>query len=299
MKTRVSIIMPCYKEAKCLEKLLPQIFEELSTIYETTILVVNDLGLPDVETEYMCNKYSANLINVPYNMGSQEAILYGIRHEVKNIKSDLVLTMDSDGQDDVKEIKRLLESVEGNGISVAQRIGKRPEGKTFGSLYFLYKKGFYYLTGIKPDFGNFAAYNKDIANHISHSPHFGITYSLALPLISELKRIPIKRLSRIDGKSKIGYQGLFVHGLRSILPHLINVSIRVAKVASIPMFFGIILVLTSFMLRIFVPKYAFPNWATTISFGVAVISLQLLTVCLLLFITAILSRQISLRRSGL
>ena len=299
MKTRVSIIMPCYKEAKCLEKLLPQIFNELSNDYETTILVVNDLGLPDVETEVVCNKYLANLINVPYNMGSQEAILYGIRHEVKNIKSDLVLTMDSDGQDDVMEIKSLLESVKGNEISVAQRVGKRPEGKAFGIFYFMYKKAFYYLTGIKPDFGNFAAYNKDVANHISHSPHFGITYSLALPLISEVKRIPIKRLSRIDGQSKIGYQGLFAHGLRSILPHLINVSIRVAKVVAIPMLLGIILVLTSFGLRIFLPKYAFPNWATTISFGVAEVSLQLLIICLLLFITAILSRQISLRRSGL
>ena len=295
MKTSVSIIMPCYKEAKCLGKLLPQIFEILSNSYETTVLVVNDLGLPDAETENVCRKYLTDVINVPYNMGSQEAILYGIRYEVQNIKSDLILTMDSDGQDDIREIITLLESVAGNEISVAQRVGKRPEGKMFGSLYFIYKKIFYYLTGVMPDFGNFAAYKRDIALHASRSPHFSITYSLALPLIAEIKRIPIKRLERIDGKSRIGYHGLFVHGLRSIFPHLIKVSLRVAKIACIPILLGVILVLVSCGMRIFIPEYAFPNWATTILFGVVIISLQLLIICLILFITAILSRQISSR----
>lgn len=293
MKTSVSIIMPCYEEVKCLEKLLPQIFEILSNSYETTVLVVNDFGMPDAETENVCRKYSTNIINVPYNMGSQEAILYGIRYEVQNIKSDLILTMDSDGQDDVREIKTLLESVAENEISVAQRVGKRPEGKIFGGFYFIYKKIFYYLTGIMPDFGNFAAYKRDIALHISCSPHFSITYSLALPLIAEIKRIPVKRLERIASNSRVGYHGLFVHGIRSIFPHLIKVSLRLAKIACIPMLLSIILVLVSFVMHIFVPQYAFPHWITTILFGAAIVSTQLLIVCLILFTTAILTRQMS------
>jgi hypothetical protein len=56
------------------------------------------------------------------------------------------------------------------------------------------------------------------------------------------------------------------------------------------------MVVSSF-LRLFVPRYAFPNWATTIAFGAATLALQLFTVCLILFLVASLSRQIAATRA--
>jgi hypothetical protein len=231
-------------------------------------------------------------------MGSQEAIVYGIRQQVKNFRSDIVITMDGDGQDNVQAILDLLTEVEPGTIIVAQRTGKRPEGIRFNCLYFLYKKIFSYLTKITPDFGNFVAFDQSIADHIAKSPHFNITYSLALPLVGKIKKIPVQRLNRLNSESRIGFQGLVNHAIRSTLPYLNVIAMRIAILSSVPACIDFVLAITTSFLRIFMPKYTFPNWATTIAFGVTIIALQLFTVCLILFLTASLYRHISFSKSN-
>lgn len=296
----VTIVMPSYKEEECLNRFLPEIFTALKPHdYSATVLIVNDLGERDPALEKISSLYNTVLINTPYNMGSQEAIVYGIRHQAKHSRSDLVLVIDADGQDDARAVPVLLNKVEPHTIVVAQRIGKRPEGVLFGCLYFFYKKIFYYLTNIVPDFGNFSAYDQSVADHIARSPYFNITYSMALPLVGKITKVPVTRLKRLSGKSKIGSQGLFNHAIRSTLPHLDVIAMRIAILSSVPTFAGLALVIVSSFLRIFEPEYAFPNWATTIAFGVMGMSLQLFTVCLILFLTASLYRQIASSKSDL
>ena len=288
----ITIIIPSDQEAECLEKVLPEILTiTRNNNYSTTILIVNDLGEKDQSLEKLCTRHNVVLINTPYNMGSQEAIIYGIRQQVKNYRSDIIVTMDADGQDDLNAIPHLLNEVKPNTITVAQRTGKRPEGARFKCLYFLYKKIFSFLTKITPDFGNFAAFDQSIADQIARSPHFNITYSMALPLVSKIKRIPVERLNRLNGKSRIGFQGLIDHAICSTLPYLNVIAMRIAILSLVPALLGFVLVAITSFLRIFMLEYTFTNWATTIASGVTIIALQLFTICLILFLSASLYRQ--------
>jgi len=256
-------------------------------------LVVNDLGEKDQALENVCAQFQATVLETPYNMGSQEAINFGIRQQVKRFRADFVMVMDADGQDEPEVIPELLKQVKPNTIAVAKRVGRRPEGMLFNILYALYKKGFHILTNVTPDFGNFSAYDQAMADRIAKSPNFTITYCLALPLAGNITKVSFKRLQRIRGKSKIGFQGLFNHAILSTLPHLNKIAQRIAIFSSVLVLIGLALAGTSMFLRIFMPDYAFPNWATTITFGTVTMALQLFTICLILFLFASLYRFIA------
>ncbi|MBN1426623.1 glycosyltransferase [Candidatus Fermentibacteria bacterium] len=294
---RLTIVMPSYGEAETLSEMLPELAEALPPgRWALTTLIVNDLGVPDPHLEEVARLHSAQVLDAPHNMGSQEAIVYGIREQVRRFRADYVVTMDADGQDDPAAIAELIDCARGGSIAVAQRTGRRPEGRLFRSMYALYKRLFRVLTGVTPDFGNFAAFSQVMADQIARSPFFHVTYSMALPKLGTIARVPVPRRARAHDRSRVGAQGLFDHALRSSLPHLNTIALRVATFSLVPATLGILLALTSSFLRLCVPVYAFPNWATTIAFGAAMLALQLLTICLVLFLVASLSRQIAASR---
>ncbi len=298
-----TIIIPCYDDSASLELLLPRIREaRLPSGYSLEILVINDTANPDVELEEVCGRHKAELLTVPFHMGHQEAMVFGIRHCILSPAAKLAspsgqervfVTMDADGQDDPHAIGRLLEAVQPGEIVVAQRIGKRPEGLAFSTFYFLYKWLFHLLVGFAPDFGNFAAFDAEIARHIAVSPHFDIAYSLSLPLVAPISRVPVQRLPRLRESPKVGFIGLFDHSLRLLLPHWKAILRRVSIASAIVGGASLGLALVTSLIRIFAPAYAFPNWATTIAFGSLIVCIQLLTLCVVLYFIGSLFRQIA------
>ncbi len=295
---RVAVIMPSFGEGESLKELLPEMKRVLDGSYDVTVLLVNDLGRPDPSLEELAEAFRAAVVDTPYNMGSQEAIVHGIREQVRRLRADYVVTMDADGQDDVRSIPSLLAEVRPGVIAVARRTGRRPEGRSFRVAYAAYKWLFRVLTSVTPDFGNYAAFDQEVADHIARSPHFYVTYSLALPKVGRIMRVPVPRLPRRSGRSHVGMQGLFDHAVRSALPYLNVIGLRTAVFSVIPATVSVLLTLVSSFLRLFMPQYAFPNWATTIAFGAATLALQLVTICLLLFLVASLSRQIAASRAA-
>jgi len=76
-----TIIIPCYDDSASLDLLLPKIREaRLPVGYTLEILVINDTASPDVELEEICGRHKAELLTVPFHMGHQEAVVFGIRH---------------------------------------------------------------------------------------------------------------------------------------------------------------------------------------------------------------------------
>ena len=300
---KCTIILPCYKEAEALSVLLPEIRRELSSRgYEPTIVLVNDFGSPDAALDALCAEHHTHSLEVPFHMGHQEAILYGLRKCLFDPGAALstfraeghFVTMDADGQDDPKAIVDLIEHAPPGAIAVAQRVGLRPEGWRFRILHAVFKTAFRGLCGFTPDFGNFAAFCEPVASKIARSPDCDTCYAMSLPLIAPINRLPVVRRSRVGGHSRIGFAGLFDHGLRLLLPHLRTISRRLAIYS---LFLGATALLTasvSIFLKFFVPERAFPNWATLITIGALVICLQLITGCAVLFLFTSVSRQISI-----
>ncbi len=294
----LSCLLPSFAEAESLDQLLPALRAAgaAAGVGEVRMLVVNDLGRPDPALNATCAAHGARLLETPFNMGAAEAFLFGLRREAVDPRSDLVLTLDSDGQDDPRALAALLAAVAPGTAAVAQRVGRRPEGRAFALGYGFYRRAFRFFVGFTPDFGNFAAFDRAMADHVSRSPHFDTAYAMALPLVARLVRVPVPRLPRTHGETRMGWKGLGDHALRSMLPHLRFIAMRMASLLLIVALLGGSFALVAGTLRVFAPTYAFPNWATIIAFGVTSICLQLLLVCLLLFLVASLTRQIALAR---
>src|ERR1700720_2965026 len=117
---KCTIILPCYKETESLQLLLPEIRRELSARdYDGSIVLVNDFGASDAALQLLCAELGARCLDVPFHMGHQEAILYGLRKCLVETSAAAVaqasdaeqyfVTMDADGQDDPKAIADLIE----------------------------------------------------------------------------------------------------------------------------------------------------------------------------------------------
>lgn len=109
----ISIILPCFNEAKNLEILLPKITAQYPS---TELIVVNDGS--DDDTEQVCKKYNVTVLSHPYNIGNGAAIKTGARYANGNI----LVFMDADGQHDPDDIPRLLEQMD-NGYEMV--VGSR------------------------------------------------------------------------------------------------------------------------------------------------------------------------------
>lgn len=286
--------MPSFRETPSLEKLLPEMIHFLEEKgYEFQISIVNDLGYPDAELEQMQERFSFNLINNPYNLGSQKAVVHGLKTLSESNSDEIFIIMDADGQDDYRAIPQLVENTDHHQIALAQRVGKRPEPFAFRFFYALYKLFFHFFAGVTPDFGNYCAFDREIARRISVSPLFNVTFSLCLPLISQTKKVPVPRLARIDGSSRVGYNGLFLHAVQSLLPYLDKIAIRTAFGSAFIGGIGGLLITALVGLKLFATQYVMPNWVTIVTVGVILLAVQLLVLCVILFLTASLYKLIN------
>jgi len=99
MPNKISIVIPAKNEADNLEQLLPK----LKILHpDIQINIIND-GSSDSTTE-VCKKYKVNAISHPYSKGNGAAIKTGARE----VKSDIIIFMDADGQHKPEDISRLL-----------------------------------------------------------------------------------------------------------------------------------------------------------------------------------------------
>ncbi len=111
---QVSIIIPACNERLGLEKFLPHLMKRYNHM---EVLVVDD-GSTD-ETAQYAKSLGATVISHPYRIGNGAAIKTGARHA----KGDIFVFMDGDGQHDIQDIDRLLETY-GRGYDMV--VGARP-----------------------------------------------------------------------------------------------------------------------------------------------------------------------------
>ena len=105
--TNFSIIIPVYNESNNIEELVLEIFNSLS-IYKNYEIIIIDDGSNDNSINVIKNlkkKYPVKLIEHHENLGQSQSIYTGI----KNSSSKTIVTLDGDGQNNPKDIPKLLE----------------------------------------------------------------------------------------------------------------------------------------------------------------------------------------------
>jgi len=196
----ITIIIPAYNE----EEGIADVITRLKKLPEKYGILVVDDGSTD-DTYKIARAAGVKVIRHPYNKGYGAALKTGIR----NVKADVVLLMDADGQHHPGDIKKLTQHIGEYDMVVGARTKKskvsllRRPGKRILSITANY------LAGMKiPDLNSgFRALKKNVAMEYLHIlPNtFSFSTTITLALINagfSVKYVPIEAPKRI-GTSKI------------------------------------------------------------------------------------------------
>lgn len=281
----LSIVVPVYNDWTSFGVLLEKLNSAAKTLPVSLLVLGIDDGSTEPEPEWAeegggKGKWEAldgvQIVQLAANVGHQRAIAIGLCVAAEDHDRDAVLVMDGDGEDPPEAIATLLQPTENakDFCIVAQR-RKRTENATFQISYIVYKAVFRTVTGKKISFGNFSLTSRSYVRRLVMIPDLWNNLAAAV-LRSRLPvtRVPVDRGHRYAGKSKMNFVSLIVHGMSGISVYAETIYVRlllltIALVAVTLLSIPILLVL-----RIYFPLHATPGWATTVSFGLIIIFLQ-------------------------
>jgi hypothetical protein len=262
-------------------------------------VAVDDTGGFDPEMQRLRALRDVTVVEPPFNLGHQRAIVYGIRTIAPDIvDADLVVTLDSDGEDRPEDLPRLLtpildEPADLHRVVLARRTG-RQETPVFKAMYLAFKVLFRLLTGLSVRTGNYAAYRGWFARHVILHPHFDLCYSSTLVSLNlPVTYIPCERGTRYAGQSRMNYQKLFMHGLRMLMPLADRIAIRALFAFFLTFCGGVMLSVVVLGVRLFTTA-AIPGWATSTLLLVLMLSFVALGNFVVLFAVFSQSQGISL-----
>ena len=109
----LSVVIPAFNEEESLSHLLPEVIKEISDlrIPDWEVIIIDD-GSQDhtgqVVSDFHKKYKKIKLITFRRNVGKSLALQAGF----DNVSGDIVVTMDADGQDDPRELKRFIDKIE-------------------------------------------------------------------------------------------------------------------------------------------------------------------------------------------
>lgn len=301
----LAIVMPVYNDWAAIEILLVDLDAHLSTIgniRDVVVFLVDDGSTepPPPAIEVSLFKISKLVtIILGCNLGHQRAIAIGLSEVVNRACFDVVLTLDSDGEDSPSDVISLFNQwLSTPAAVVVARRRMRHEGPLFQISYQIYLRLFQILSGYRLDFGNFAFFSIETSIRLVHMPelwnHFAASVLRSKIL---LVGIPIDKAQRLQGRSKMNYTNLVNHGLSaaSVLVDLVFARLLIITTAS-----GTLLILaSSYVLyqRLFT-TFSIPGWASSM-IGLSLLGLIQLFALVFVVIFLILSSRSSFQRPTL
>lgn len=252
-------------------------------------LEIEVVAVDDGSTELPANRkplsgdLHVSVIRLARNLGHQKAISIGLSYISENIDCDAVVVMDSDGEDNPESIPALIAACQHNPqkIIFAKR-SHRSEGVVFNLFYTFYKFVFFILTGKKISFGNFSLIPHGLLRRVCYLPEIWNHYAAGV-MHAKLpwESIPVARTSRYQGKTKMNFVSLILHGLSAMSVYIEILTIRLMIFIFFIILLGFIGFGTMLYYRLFT-ELAIPGWATNVSIGLTIILLQALFFLVLL-----------------
>ena len=271
--------MPVYNDWSACEAVIAgidNVFAELGSPVE--IIAIDDgstvAGEIEARPQWQAIK-CVSILRLRRNLGHQRALCIGLAYVEANLDSQIIVVMDSDGEDLPTDIPKLLARFQlesGRKIVFAERT-KRSESRLFRMGYVCYRGIHRLLTGHRVRVGNFSVIPRSSLRSLVVVPELWSHYAAAvfnsrLPYCS----VPTCRGRRLAGESKMDVVALITHGLAAISVFSGRVGVRLLLACcamALSFVLGISLVIA---VRLFTP-FAIPGWAT---FTVGILLLLLL-----------------------
>jgi hypothetical protein len=235
MMTTCWVVSPMLRDTESFIRLRADISAACAQRSESIrYLVIDDSAGTDTDVARLSEFDDVEVLAPAFNLGHQRAIVFGLRELAPRLApADLVVTMDSDGEDQPGDVPRLLRALDDGpvALALAERT-TRSEGLRFRFMYLFFRAAFRILTGTTVKSGNFAAQRADSLQATIHHPSFDLCYSSTL---LELKRattlVPCARGSRYAGESRMNTYSLMAHGVRMLLPMAERIAVRMMIVS--------------------------------------------------------------------
>jgi polyisoprenyl-phosphate glycosyltransferase len=241
-KPRLWVVCPSYDDVDAFAILRGRILEVVAgaalPLGAIRFVLVDDTGGVDPKAGGLRELEDVTVLDPPFNLGHQRAIVFGVRSIGPWLsEDDVVVTLDSDGEDQPEDLPRLLGPLLAEGDLrriVLARWTKRSEPLLFRLLYLLFRIVFRVLTGTVVRTGNFAAYRGWTALYVLRHPYFDLCYSSTfLSLNLEIEYVPCERGSRYAGRSRMSYERLITHGLSMLVPFTDRIAVRALVALSV------------------------------------------------------------------
>lgn len=283
-KQAIAIVSPCFNEERVIADFLKKLDTVLQTVPDRFIVVIVDDCSEDNTVSTLLSfqlspPHELHVLSLQYNVGHQGAIYQGLLY-VSSLDTDRVIIMDSDGEDDPEAIPELLTRTNFSIVEVKR--GKRKESLSFKFLYRFYKILFRFITGKSMDYGNYCMIERNIVDRIAHTSFIHLPAYLLKQKASRTY-IRYNRQKRIDGRSKMGLQGLLIHAFKSLIEFGEDLLMMFLKLFLIIM---VILagVMGYSMYHKFISGKAIAGWFSTLTLGLV----NLAMICFGFFILGIL-----------
>lgn len=293
---RLTILMPVFNDWAALDLLLAHIDQVLAAQNLTAQILIIDDGstttAPDHQRDYRAIQL-VEVLQLRRNLGHQRAIAIGLAFlEAERPSQGAVIVMDSDGEDDPHDIPRLLDRCRETGwkaMVFAERT-KRSESWSFRLCYHLYRWGHRVLTGRSVRVGNFSAIPRSrLVSLVAASELWNHYAAASFTTRQPIATIPTTRSRRLDGRSRMNFISLVIHGLSAISVYSDIIGVRLMIATMVLMGLDGLALVGTLLIRLFTDR-AIPGWATTV-FGVLLILLVQATLFLFVFSFMILANR--------
>lgn len=228
---RLWVVSPMLRDTQSFLQLRARVVEACTgaALPQPSFVVVDDSAGTDPEVVALAAHDDVTVLTTPFGLGHQRAIVYGLRYLTPDVgPDDVVVTMDSDGEDQPEDVPRLVAELDASGDPlVLARRTKRSEPLSFRLMYVWFRVLFRLLTGRTVRSGNFAAQRgASLVATIEH-PSFDLCYSSTLlALRRPTSTVPCARGRRFAGESRMNRHALVAHGVRMLLPFSESVAVR-------------------------------------------------------------------------
>ncbi len=220
---RLIILMPVYNDWEPAKILIEEIDKLTEADICLRILLIDDGSTKSCFDYFhlieLSNITHIEVMQLNRNLGHQRALAIGIAHVYKNMSSDAVLIMDSDGEDKAEDVFRLLDvfnKKEKKQAVFAKRV-KRVEGLFFHFCYRFYLFLNWILIGRIFKVGNFSIIPYDYLAPLVLSSELWNHYAATVfKLDLQVSYLPLSRGIRLRGKSKMSFVSLVIHGFSAI-----------------------------------------------------------------------------------
>ena len=290
----ISILIPVYNDWDALAMLLEELDKALADVgLKAGLLICDDGSTTPPPAEFYSRRSfssiaSIEVLSLRRNLGHQRALAIGIAFVEDRGSCEFLVIMDGDGEDDPRDVPRLLERARAEGgtrIIFAERT-RRSESTVFRVFYSLYKGLHRLLIGRDVRVGNFSAVPRsrlislavvsDLWNHYAAA-----VFSSRQPTTT----IPTSRARRLHGDSGMNFVALVVHGLSAISTYSEIIGVRLLVVVVLLIILDVLGIMAIVFIRL-ATDMAIPGWATYAVGILAVLLIQLFTVVIIfIFVT--------------